>query len=129
MSPTKIWKQIPGDNYEISNDGEVRNLKNNKIIPQYEVHGRTSVRLNSKQKMVHILLAEVFPSDRKIKWRKIPIYDYEINGEGDIRNMRYKGKILKQDFKNNAFYIHLYKNGDTKHYQVQKLLEDVFPEI
>jgi hypothetical protein len=68
--------------------------------------------------MVHILLAEVFPSDPEVEWIKIPVYDYEINGEGVIINMRDKGKILKQDFKNNAFYIHLYKNGVTKHYQI-----------
>jgi hypothetical protein len=79
--------------------------------------------------MVHILLSEVFPSDPEVEWRKIPVYDYEINGEGDLRNMRDKGKILKHDFNNNAFYIHLYKDGDTKHYQVQIFLEHVFPEI
>jgi hypothetical protein len=129
MSATKIWKQIPGYNYEISNDGVVRNLKNNKIISQYEVHGRPSASLNRKQNMVRILLAEVFPSDPEVEWKKIPIHDYAINGEGDIRNMRDKGKILKQDFKNNAFYVHLYKDSDAKHYQVQILLEDIFPEI
>jgi hypothetical protein len=129
MSVTKIWKQIPGYNYEISNDGVVRNLKNNKIISHNEVHGRLSVRLNRKQKLVHMLLVEVLPSDPDVEWRKIPVDNYEINEEGDIINMRDKGKKLKQDLKNNAFYIHLYNDGDTKHYQVQKLLEDVFPEI
>jgi hypothetical protein len=75
MSATKIWKQIPGDNYEISDDGVVRNLKNNKITSKYEVQGRPSVRLNRKQKMVHVLLVEVDPSDPEVEWKKIPIYD------------------------------------------------------
>jgi hypothetical protein len=36
--------------------------------------------------------------------------------------MRDTGKILKQDFKTNAFYIHFYKYGDSKPYKSLKLI-------
>jgi hypothetical protein len=62
----EIWKQINNyPNYEISNMGNVRNIKTNKLLKliyNHKSYYRVGLRNKSKQKMfmVHRLVAEYF---------------------------------------------------------------------
>ncbi len=61
----EIWKDIEGYNgdYQESNYGRTKSFKNGKIKilrPSVNVHGYLTVRLNSKTKPVHILVAKTF---------------------------------------------------------------------
>lgn len=59
------WKKIKGfENYEVSNEGEVRNVKNGYILKQEDNGGylRVTLYVNGKHthKKIHRLVAEVF---------------------------------------------------------------------
>ena len=61
----EIWKDIEGydGDYQESNYGRTKSFKNGKIKilrPSVNVHGYLTVRLNSKTKPVHILVAKTF---------------------------------------------------------------------
>lgn len=57
----KMWKQIADyPNYEVSNEGEVRNSKTNRILKNQLRNGYAMITLNGKSVNIHRLVAMAF---------------------------------------------------------------------
>jgi hypothetical protein len=87
-----MWKQINGyENYEVSEEGQVRNIKTGKILKAFERQGYMRVKLTKDKKgytaSVHRLIAEAFISNPENK----PFIDHidRNRNNNNILNLRW----------------------------------------
>jgi hypothetical protein len=131
------WKAIEGfDKYEISDEGQVRNIKSGKVLKPFLRKGKRKVGLmsNGKQHMryVHLLLAGLTmktkdkaperppePVEDGTVWKPIAGFEaYQVNELGQIRNARtyrmlrifenhgFNSVILRRDGKSISVMVH-----------------------
>jgi len=58
----EVWKDILNTNYQVSNEGRVKNKKKNTILKNDNYTGYSRVRINDKHEAVHRLVAKYFVS-------------------------------------------------------------------
>jgi hypothetical protein len=91
-----MWKVIEGhDNYEISNNGEIKNIKTGRILKPY--NGKITLINNNKKYSLYIskLVREYFATEYNDNWVSVPDFSkYEVNSKGYIRH-KTKLNILK----------------------------------
>jgi len=95
LKTTIIWKQFKDTNYEVSNFGQVRNIKTKYILkPTLNKFGYIRLRLgHGKNKIsvfVHVMVSEVFLGPRPDHWTKIAINHKDSNKENNaLYNLEY----------------------------------------
>ncbi len=112
-----MWKQIKNYNYEISDEGQVRNMKTGRILkPSCNSDGyyQYSLRYNGKQysSKAHRLIAEAFIPNPDLKPEIDHIDRNKTNN--NILNLRWSDRNIQnqnKDFVINAKHIYETKKG------------------
>lgn len=60
MDSEVVWKQIPGMKYEASNKGDVRNMRNQRLVKPYDMGGYYNVSAGGRRHRLHRLIAMAF---------------------------------------------------------------------
>lgn len=100
----EIWKTVrDAPNYEVSNEGLVRNKKTGRILKQASNGRRSRVVLMSYGERLTLLVEDLIkltfnritPVNTGEIWRPVNCaWEYEVSNQGNVRNKR-TGRILK----------------------------------
>jgi len=135
----EIWKQIDGyDDYFISNQGRIKQLKNSKEEFKKTNNNKVSLNKNKEWRIYRInkLLIKTFPEfiekvdnlENEI-WKEIDGYkNYKISNFSRIKNVNFRNSGNEKLILYNENNISLCEDGIVKYFMVNKLFNKYFPE-
>lgn len=126
------WRSISDyPNYEINENGEVYNKKNNKFISPTNSRGCLKVTLyndsGGRSKSINTLLGDAFPVKHNKEWKNIDGFpDYEISIHGDVYSKKGRKNLkLGTDTKGYSTAT-LYNDGMPYDKRINRLVAEAF---
>jgi hypothetical protein len=134
------WRRIPGfPVYEITEDGDVRNIRSGRIVKEienkitgayfYSIRDKDGkARNRSYQSLVKLAFCE--PDRPEEDWKIIPNYSsYQVTRDGEVRNARTKKKVMTEALAKYRWEktVRLRQDGINFRTQVRKLIDQAWP--